>query len=146
MNTVDLLDGKFSISGSHVVAEVFDADAIVLDVARGIYFSFSDSASIVWQAICSGSRPRDLLVVDGRFDESGLRAFLERLLTENLVVVTEATEGLAGPPPSDIVGRLAGATEALELFAFNDLADLFLADPVHDTDAQAGWPVLQKAL
>lgn len=143
MAILDLLDRKFHISGAHIVAEMFDADAIVLDVARGVYFSFSESASIVWQTISSGGRARDLLLPDGRLDEQGLRAFLERLLAENLVV---ATEDLAEPPPSDMTARLARAAEDLELFAFNDLADLFLADPVHDADAQAGWPILQKAL
>jgi hypothetical protein len=35
---------------------------------------------------------------------------------------------------------MAAAGMTFDLAVFDDLADLLIADPVHDVDEEAGWP------
>ena len=47
-------------------------------------------------------------------------------------------------PGEDIAVRLQASRERLEVAVFEDLADLFLADPIHDVEETKGWPVVRE--
>jgi hypothetical protein len=46
--------------------------------------------------------------------------------------------------PTELLEKIRSAKEKPDLFVFDDLADLFKADPIHDVEEPAGWPVVKK--
>jgi hypothetical protein len=137
-----LLSKRYCRATPHIVAERFDDDTIVLDLANGIYFSFTDSGGIVWEAVAAGIRPAALAAAAPAVGADALAAYLDKLVANGLLA---EADGAPDEAPAELLARLAATREAADLFVFDDLADLFLADPVHDADAEMGWPVLQKS-
>lgn len=68
--------------------------------------------------------------------------FLCRLHELNLIraAIPAATEVV---PPIDWNSFATGDEPEIEVF--DDLAQLILADPIHDVDAEAGWPMRRAA-
>jgi hypothetical protein len=70
-------------------------------------------------------------------------AFLARVVDYGLV---EPDVGaIAQPLASDWREAARGLTGPVQLEAFDDIADLITADPIHDTDEATGWPVKKEA-
>jgi hypothetical protein len=46
--------------------------------------------------------------------------------------------------PTELLEKIRSAKEKPDLFVFDDLADLFKADPIHDVEEPAGWPVVKR--
>lgn len=135
------LNVAYAVAGPDVAFEVFDGDVIVLDMGNGKYYSFSDGGSSVWLALVAGVTPRDIMVPFSH--PEALPGFVERLCGAGLI---EARADLppASPDP-DQVAALAGVREAPDFTVFDDMADLFIADPIHDVEEPQGWPVVKQA-
>ena len=126
----------FRISGPDVVFEDFDGDLVVLNLSTGQYFGFNPTAALLWQAVVAGS---DAQTVASAWPRPGeVESFIERLVSLGLIIPAEASESADG---EDFTARFSGVPEAPEVNVFEDLADLILADPIHDTVEEAGWPV-----
>lgn len=131
----------YAVAGSDVAFEVFDGDVIVLDMGNGKYYSFSDGGSAVWLALVAGVAPRDIMVPLGHGE--ALPGFVEKLCGAGLI---EARADLpSASPDPDLVAALSGAGEAPDFTVFDDMADLFIADPIHDVEEPQGWPVVKQA-
>lgn len=129
---------RFGVASHDIVAESFDGDIVVLDLASGKYFGFSDTGCLAWQALAAGVPISDLRFVTDRFG-TALDDFLAHLLAHGLLA---RREGEAASELDDrLRAQLTDTKEAPELFVFDDLADLFKADPIHDVEEQAGWPI-----
>ena len=135
-----MLSVHYKSASRDIVSEIFDGDVVVLDLSCGKYFSFTDSGSVVWQALSVGVQP-DALLGKGNLPEADMQAFLRKLIDHNLLAVDE--DGSAEPPSAELLSRLADAKEALDVVVFDDLADLFLADPIHDVEEERGWPMVR---
>ena len=135
------LSERYAVASAEIVSESFDGDFVVLDLSCGKYFSFSDSANVIWEAVSSGVAPADLL--GGTISAAELEAFVETLVGHGLIEPRQisASHGSA----SHYSDRLAAATEKPDLAVFDDLADLFMADPIHDVEETAGWPTVRQA-
>ena len=68
--------------------------------------------------------------------ESGIEKFLEELKTEGIIVETQVSLTSQCLLPDDYSRE--GWTSPI-LIAFNDLQDLLLVDPIHDSSIE-GWP------
>ena len=53
--------GTYAVASRDIVFESFDGEAVVLNLANGKYFGFSDSGSRVWQALSSGVNTEALI-------------------------------------------------------------------------------------
>jgi Coenzyme PQQ synthesis protein D (PqqD) len=125
-----------------VLDEVFEGEAVLVNLATGRYYAMDDSASEVWTAIVQGSSWPDLVDAfaaareasrDGA--ETALAGFAQRLLDEQLVVLT----GMLPEPADGAGGGELPAEPRLEVFT--DMEDLLLLDPIHDIDLDGtGWP------
>jgi hypothetical protein len=62
--------------------------------------------------------------------------FVAELLSFGLIKESQV------PPPEGAID-VTWANEPPTLETFEDLAELIAADPVHDVDVEAGWPVLR---
>ena len=131
------MNNCFKIGSPDVVFEEFGGEMVVLNLASGQYFGLNPAGAACWHAIVSGASIAD--VGDRPDIRTTLSVFAQRLQELGLVVPADG-ETPTGQPTTvlDFQG-----TPSVEVF--NDLADLIVADPIHDVDVGAGWPVKPAA-
>jgi hypothetical protein len=129
-----------------IAHETVDGEVVILDQARGLYFSLTGAGTVIWAHLVA---PASVDAITGalaaRYDrpraeiEVAVAALVDALAADGLVVP-------AGPGPdltavALVSERVAWAPPRLE--RFTDLQALLLLDPVHDVD-EAGWPRAAK--
>ncbi|MCU1360944.1 MAG: hypothetical protein JWN99_2233 [Ilumatobacteraceae bacterium] len=117
----------FTIVGDHVVGEVFDGEAIIIDTITGAYYSLADGAAQVWSALAAGATTFGEIHAASGGDARLVLAVLSELVEAQLVL----TEAPMPPRPDDALAHLT---------KYSDMEELLLLDPIHDV-APAGWPV-----
>jgi len=130
----------FRIRDEHVSVERLSGDVIAVNLSSGTYFSLSGVAADIWSAFTSGA-PEDkcaeaLETVYGSplpMDE--VDALLRECMRYELIEAVAPSAAVVELP--DDCQRQAWSPPALEVF--DDLQDLILVDPIHDTSA-LGWP------
>ena len=132
---------SYKVAGPDIVFEQFDGDLVVLNLGTGQYFGFNAAAAAVWTVLLAGIQPGQM--VECGLELSSLGSFVERLMALELIVpdpqgsgtLTDAFRSLlttdASPPTVE---------------TYDDLADLIVADPIHDVDQQTGWPRLAQGI
>jgi hypothetical protein len=129
---------QYAVNTPDVVAESFDGQTVILNLANGHYFSLRGIATPIWSALLAGHTPKSILAsVRGSRPEllEASHGFLEQLVTLNLVRPQDTGHG-------DLLGPIDAtwSDEGPHIEIFDDLAELIYADPIHDVDEQAGWP------
>lgn len=71
--------------------------------------------------------------------EATIAEFVTKLSAHELIVPDTNGAGELAPEHKAAVARY---TSAPEIEVYDNLADLILADPIHDVDNEAGWPNL----
>ncbi|MEI9426944.1 PqqD family protein [Mesorhizobium sp. Cs1299R1N3] len=135
----------YAVASRDIVFESFDGEAVVLNLANGKYFGFSDSGSKVWQALSSGADAQALIGLaagGSTIGQAELEHFISQLLELGLLVRSEAT---AQPLPGELPAELAATNEPLNVSIHDDLADLIVVDPIHDVEEPLGWPAVKQA-
>ena len=140
---------RYRINEPHVVAEVIDGEAIVVNLDSGNYFSLRETATSIWQALVAGNTSPEVSRMMGReyagepdAIKAAIQTFIERLLQEGLI---QAVESSGSEPPlteNESAGLSADGKAPFrnpEIEKFTDMADLLLLDPIHEVGAQ-GWP------
>jgi hypothetical protein len=133
-----LSDCRYTISAPDVVSEDFNGQIVILNLSDGRYFSLGGIASSVWNTLLAGQTPQAIFESIGEQrpdlrDEAA--RFVDRLFELKLISLDESGE--AGNV-SAISATWNGDPPRIEVF--DDLAELIFADPIHDVDAQVGWP------
>jgi hypothetical protein len=132
---------RYTAAHADIVFEQFEGDMVVLDLRSGVYFDFNPTAASMWTALIAGAS-------EAVFEAAGLsaariEAFMARVVECGLVTPVPDQVALG---PDDVVTRtLADALVAAGdcdpvIGNYDDLADLFQADPIHEVDVQHGWP------
>lgn len=124
-----------------VFAERFGEDLVVLNLATGRYFSFNASAGLLWKLLVEEGNSLGALKTAGG-DSDLLAAFLTQVREHGLVLETASS---ADTTAQNGVALLASCSDPPQIEPYEDLADLILADPIHDVEAAAGWPNLPIA-
>jgi hypothetical protein len=135
-----MLGKQYTVFNRDIVSENFDGDIVVLDLSCGKYFSFTDCGCVLWEAVTAGTRPQALL--GGTLTADKMEGFVSKLIANKLIAVR--TEPVPALPVDAVAEKLLACKEPPDLFVFDDLADLFLADPIHDVEESAGWPVVRE--
>lgn len=138
-----MLTLRYAIAGRGIVSETFDGDIVVLDLDSGRYFSFTDSGCALWEGLVEGVAPEALLPEGGLYTGEELRGFLQQLIDYRLLAVVDQPADAVAPAAT--AEKLSQAVEKPAITVFDDLADLFLADPIHDVEEEAGWPLRNPA-
>jgi hypothetical protein len=136
---------QYQINAPDVISEKFDDDFIILNLEDGCYFSLEGAGSSVWNALIAGATPGSIVkgVQQACPDLAEPTVqFLLQLCKLKLVrpVAGPCTESLESV---DWAARCEHGEPQIEVF--DDLAELILADPIHDVDAEAGWPLRRAA-
>ncbi len=125
----------FALAGPDVVAEGFDGDFVVLNLSTGRYFGLNAVAGAIWARAVAGWPENEISrAAEACCNAAAVGHLLDDLVANELLVVQPAVR----TDVADIgFADLAGAPV---LETHDDLADLIVADPIHDVDREAGWP------
>jgi coenzyme PQQ synthesis protein D (PqqD) len=113
---------------------------VVLDIATGRYFGFNPTAARIWEALMTGASPSNIAELG--FDAASLNGFVEKLVDFKLILSAGVSSGLL---PDQLRDSLTADLSAPTVEVYEDLADLIVADPIHDVDDQHGWPRIAMA-
>ena len=128
-------DTKLRVREPDVAAKVIDGEAVIINLASGMYYSLNGSGSAVWELIEKGctlaeasDAVRSAFNISAETAERDVSRLWENLLAENLVVVSEDMSSKSSHAGSIDVN--AGSEYAApSLTKFEDMVDLFAADP-----------------
>ncbi|MEX1114061.1 MAG: PqqD family peptide modification chaperone [Akkermansiaceae bacterium] len=136
----------YKLNQPDVVQETVEGETLIVHTRSGTYYNLEGCGTLVWNSLLAG---RSVAAIGASFDSgdeaasssirSGLDAFVEALLAEQLILPAEGE----GNPSSEITGTQKPAFVAPELKKFTDMEELLLVDPIHEVNPEAGWP-LQK--
>ena len=136
------MSGRFRVNTPHVINEVIDGEAVIINLATGDYFSLRGSGAYIWSAVTELADVHqivDALVSAGMpapGAEAAVTGLLDELATEGLVVHVD--DGLVPERPTNLTPP-TGELGPPALEKFTDMQDLILLDPVHEVD-ERGWP------
>lgn len=141
MGSVTRLDdtlrtASLEAAGPDIVSEDFGGEMVVLNLANGRYFSLPGIAAAIWRDLADGC-PVAALVAQaaGTVVRDGIETLAAGLVAEGLL--RPRSTPVTTTPKSSFDG--IDAVPAME--AYDDMAELILADPIHDVDEQVGWPL-----
>jgi hypothetical protein len=140
---------SYRINHPAVIAEVIDDEAIVVNLDSGAYYSLRNSACAIWELLTHHHTLSEVVasaraMYTGAADEirDGVARLLDELVTESLLVPTDAAPADTAPATSVLKARDEGDRPVFGqpvLEKFTDMADLLLLDPIHEV-GEAGWP------
>lgn len=130
------LDTRVRPNKEAVAAKVLDGEAIMINLAKGTYYSLDEVGTLVWELI---EREHTLghitEVITRRFQVSpeaagtDVQRLVEEMLDEGIVVrVDEKERQDAAPPMSESESRKL-AYRPPELSIYRDMADLLALEP-----------------
>lgn len=124
-----------------MACEILDGEAVLIHFETGCYYSAARTGAELIGCLsdaCSSQALADSLAKRYPGNNEGIlsdvQMFIEQLSAEGLII--ESDENIGRP----VFGATDLPYEAPALQRFDDLQDLLLLDPIHDVDAQAGWP------
>ncbi|OOZ38737.1 hypothetical protein BOW53_14545 [Solemya pervernicosa gill symbiont] len=135
------LDAVYITAGPDVVFEEFDGDLVVLNLTTGRYFGFNQAAGVIWRAMMESATPNEILASVAEhpvLNAEVMGGFVNRLVEFELLVVDP--DGTSRTLESETVELLVAVAEVPTVESYDDLADLMVVDPIHDTDQAVGWP------
>ena len=128
------LDQYLHIREEEVAAKVIDGEAIIINLANGVYYSMDKAGAFVWEMVQDGHTIKDTIkAVTAHYDilyenaEKDVQGLLEELLKENLIRLSDHAGTAAGngslPPPDKL------PYEPPKLNIYRDMGDLLALDP-----------------
>ncbi|WP_119303751.1 PqqD family protein [Dongia deserti] len=131
------------IAAPQCVAQDFEGEVIVLNLADGTYYSLRELGAVLWRDLAAG-HPVETLAAQAAGKLGGPQPVLD-------FVANATAQGLLRPAPNtasptaepQLPSALAGGGEAKLVFeVYEDMKTLILLDPVHEVDETRGWPNL----
>ena len=126
------------VNSSHVSFEIFDKEAVVVNFITGKYFGITGSGPDIWRVFenpCTIEQLTGLLksvytnITDRQI--KNVIAFIDSLVKERLLVTVDKCENISIKLSVDITGEFL--EPAIDIY--DDLQELIVLDPVHDTGA-----------
>ena len=135
----------YRVNSPHVISETVGGETIIVNLARGHYFSLQGSAVEVWQGLERGEAAEIIVLeleqryeaTEGEIDAAVMK-LLDDFVAAELVVAEENGTGTVTPAPSQDVGERVPFVSP-SFTTFTDMQDIILLDPVHEVDTR-GWP------
>lgn len=135
------IDCGYRIRPREVVHETIDDEVIVIQLARGNYFSLRGSAAAIWALLGAGLGRRGVAAalagacgIELDRAAAAVDPLLTMMIDEDLIEET-GEPGTDSHPPI----ALSGAFEPPMLEKYTDMQDFLMIDPVHEV-SEVGWP------
>jgi hypothetical protein len=117
-----------------VASKVIDGEAIIINLANGVYYSMDKVGALVWDRLQLGYTLDDVIAdVTRAYDvpreqaEPNVRELVEELVQENLVIPSE--DSGAYPAAGTIEQQEKVPYEIPKLNIYRDMGDLLALDP-----------------
>jgi len=153
MNTMAAsMSRKLTVNTPQVVHETIDGETILIHLGSGTYYSLDGVGADVWAMLEADLAEEELLAgLSASYDvpadtaRAAVTPLLDELLAEDLVGLAIGDHGPvredgAADRQADGAPRAAGAFAAPVLHKYTDMQEFMLVDPLHDVEADAGWP------
>jgi hypothetical protein len=120
---------------SGVESEVIGGEAVIINLATGVYYSMDRTGAYVWEALANGATPAEVVAALG---PSALTAaadvarVVDEAVREGLIEPAPAASAPALPPPP-------GSYAPPALTAYRDMGDLLALDPPAPGLDQVSW-------
>jgi hypothetical protein len=128
------LRSSLGVNEEKVAAEVIDGETIIIDRVSGVYYSMDKIGSIVWIMIQDKYTLEEIVSTISRRSgvaleqvQADIRALVQELLRENLVVVSDIEAAKQAEQAPQDKERLA--YEGPKLNIYRDMEDLLAVDP-----------------
>jgi hypothetical protein len=120
--------------GEEVAAKVIDGEAIIINLANGIYYSMDKVGGLIWDLLQVGYNLEEIIVaVTERYDvsrervQADVEALVDELLRENLVTLSE--DGAPSAEKRQVEPQEKLSYETPKLNIYRDMGDLLALDP-----------------
>lgn len=137
---------QLALNSSGISCERLDGEMVIISFETGKYFNSNGAAADILYLI-ENSVDQSLWIQilgsafsDFDVESSGIAEFLSLLLEEKIVLESSEVVEKAIELPTDYQRE---AWQKPALLVFDDLADLLLIDPIHDTSLE-GWPTVKN--
>src|SRR5215467_12767820 len=127
------LHHRFRPREEEVASKVIDGEAIIINLANGVYYSMDKVGALVWDLLLAGHTLEEVIMaVTYRYDvtreqtESNVRDLVQELVQENLVV---ASENGATALAQAMEQQDKAPYEIPKLNIYRDMGDLLALDP-----------------
>jgi hypothetical protein len=140
------VDYEVGINLTGISFERLDGEVVIISFETGKYFNSNGSAADLLYLIENGvpqSEWEEILsksFTNFQLDSDEITVFLKQILEEKIAIKGAAHSRKISDLPSDY-SRSQWSTPQLRIF--DDLADLLLIDPIHDTSVE-GWPAARN--
>jgi hypothetical protein len=140
------LTKPYRIKTPEVAHETIDGEAVIVNLESGYYYSLRDAGAEIWNLIDRGANTLQVKEQicqqysgDAKVIGNTLQQFIEILEGENLIEpAPDSTETFnASSVPGSVGEKSAFQMPVLE--KYDDMQQLLLLDPIHETDEE-GWP------
>jgi Coenzyme PQQ synthesis protein D (PqqD). len=133
MNIALRHDSRLQAKEQEVASKVVDGEAILINLANGMYYSLEKVGGLVWSMVTGGSSiARIAEVISERYSipvaqaQEDVRRLVEELLADGLIVVSDGEVGVSS---SLAIDGAVGPYEAPTLVKYDDMAEMFALDP-----------------
>ena len=122
-----------------------DGQAVVINYQTGMYYGMGLLASAILDRIIAGKNVDEIITAVKTLPQcppdiaERVHNFIKELQEKEIIIDGPSVSGGAEPFPKEVAED--GFELKLDMFA--EMADLLLADPVHDVDMKEGWPKLK---
>jgi Coenzyme PQQ synthesis protein D (PqqD) len=130
--------------GDEVAAKVIDGEAIIINLANGIYYSMDKVGGLIWEMIEGKQTLEEIITATvARYDVSREQAqvdvelLVNELLRENLITAAENGAPTNGERESEQQEKLPYETPKLNIY--RDMGDLLALDPPVPGLAETPW-------
>lgn len=136
----------YKLNEEKMFYDIADGQAIIINFVTGMYYGASALGSMVLDALMQGKAPKQ--IVDTIKNNEGCVVDIDQRVERFIAALTEKEIFISDDQPysqeslGDFV--VADGDYSLELNEFAEVQDLLLADPVHDVEADIGWPKLKE--
>ena len=127
------LDHCFQPREEEVASKVIDGEAIIINLANGVYYSMDKAGAFVWDLLQAGRTLEEVIAaVTQHYDvsreqaESSVRELVQELLEENLVISSENGKAAAAEA---VTNGDKLPYELPKLNIYRDMGDLLALDP-----------------
>jgi hypothetical protein len=128
------LQARYRPRDEEVASKVIDGEAIIINLANGVYYSMDKVGALIWDLLQAGCTLEEMiLAVTDQYDvsredaESNVRELVQELIRENLVVSAE--NGIPLPTADQLDHKEKAAYETPKLNIYRDMGDLLALDP-----------------
>lgn len=136
----------YKLNEEKMFYDIADGQAIIINFVTGMYYGASALGSMVLDALMQGKAPKQ--IVDTIKNNEGCVVDIDQRVERFIAALTEKEIFISDDQPysqeslGDFV--VVDGDYSLELNEFAEVQDLLLADPVHDVEADIGWPKLKE--